>query len=179
MRITMIETVMGMEVHITEAAITGVGTTAGRTKNAANSLCSICAKLKEKERMWYRGLITLVVLGTLAVTSAQAHDPSLHKGKSTVGTVTSITENALELQTGTGRMMVTFQPETKFERGDESVTRQAIHVGDQVTVFGTKLATGELVAREVLLAPSKKCAAMESSSVPAEASEEQARVEQK
>ncbi|HEV8718005.1 MAG TPA: DUF5666 domain-containing protein [Candidatus Binatia bacterium] len=124
----------------------------------------------------YRGLIALLFLGILAVTSAQAHDVSLHKGKPTRGTVTSKTENGLELQTAKGKLTVTFQPNTNFERGDEKATREVIQVGDQVTVFGTKLPSGELVAREVLLSTKDKHAAAESKST--DASQEQAAVGQ-
>src|SRR2546427_7734077 len=127
--------------------------------------------------MFSRRLIALLFLGTLAVPAAEAHVVRQHKGKPAQGTVTSISENRLELQTAKRKLTVTFQPNTNFERGDEKITWEAIQVGNQVRVFGTKLSSGELVAREVLLSPKGKHAAAPSSS-PA-TSQEQAAVEQK
>jgi hypothetical protein len=65
--------------------------------------------------------------------------------------VVSRADNGLRLQTATGTTTVTFQDKTTFERGDTKASPQEIQKGDQLTVFGTKLPSGELVAREVLL----------------------------
>ena len=101
--------------------------------------------------------LALALTGMLGVSSAYAHDASLHKGKPTVGTVESRSENSINLKTATGTTIVIFQDKTKFERGDTQATAQEIQQGDQLTVFGTKLPSGELVAREVLLpAPNAK-----------------------
>jgi len=100
----------------------------------------------------YRSILSVVLLGSMCIfSSVEAHDASLHKGKPTAGKVVSIDEEVLKLKTATGTTTVTLQEKTKFERGKESVTREALKPGQQIRVFGTKLPGGELVAREVLL----------------------------
>ena len=96
--------------------------------------------------------LTLALVGLLGAPAAvHAHDASLHKGKPTKGEVTAIEDNGVQLKTAKGTMTVTFQDKTAFERRDAKAAREDIHKGDQLTVFGTKLPTGELVAREVRL----------------------------
>lgn len=101
--------------------------------------------------MYRSMLIALVLAGFCGLSSVEAHDASLHKGKPTKGEVVSIDNNSLKLKTATGTTTVTLRDETKFERGDQNVTREELQPGQQISVFGTKLPTGELVAREVLL----------------------------
>ena len=101
--------------------------------------------------MYQRVILVLALMGLVSVSTTYAHDASLHKGKPTVGEVVSLAKNGLNLQTDAGTTTVTFQEKTTFERGDAQVSPQEIQQGDQLTVFGTKLPTGELVAREVLL----------------------------
>src|SRR5262245_9059974 len=101
--------------------------------------------------MAHRILLALVLIGFLGASSASAHDVSLHKGKPTVGKVTSLADNGVKLQTDKGPVTVTWQEKTVFERGDAQAPPQEIHQGDRLTVFGTKLPSGDLVAREVLL----------------------------
>ena len=84
-------------------------------------------------------------------SSVEAHDACLHKGKPTAGKVVSIDDQALKLKTAAGMTTVTLGEKTKFERGKENVTREELKPGQEIRVFGTKLPTGELVAREVLL----------------------------
>jgi len=100
----------------------------------------------------YRGMfLAMALVGLIGTSSVQAHDASLHKGKPTKGEVVSLADDGLKLKTATGTTAVTFRDETKFERGEKKARREDIKEGDQLTVFGTKLPTGELVAREVLL----------------------------
>jgi hypothetical protein len=101
--------------------------------------------------MLYKVFLVLALTSMLSVSAAYAHDVSLHKGKPTVGTVESLSDNGLTLKTANGNTPVTFQDKTKFERGDAQASAQEIQPGDKLTVFGTKLPSGELVAREVLL----------------------------
>jgi uncharacterized protein DUF5666 len=98
-------------------------------------------------KVFYAFTLAVVLTGS----AASAHDARLHKGKPTVGTVESRSENSINLKTATGTTIVTFQDKTKFERGEAQASAQEIQQGDQLTVFGTKLPSGELVAREVLL----------------------------
>jgi len=101
--------------------------------------------------MSYKLFLALALMGLLGAAPAYAHDASLHKGKPTVGKVASLSENGVSLETARGTTLVTFQDKTKFERGDAQAAAKEIQTGDQLTVFGTKLPSGELVAREVLL----------------------------
>ena len=87
----------------------------------------------------------------LAAGLAAAHEQSLHKGRSTEGEVISVSEDGLVMQTAKGNVSVTLSDSTTVERGDEKVARGAVHTGDHVSVFGTTLATGELVAREIVI----------------------------
>ena len=80
-----------------------------------------------------------------------AHDKSLHKGRPTEGQVVSVVGDRLDLKTAQGLKKVALTEKTKFERGDKSAARADLKRGEQVTVFGTTLATGEIVANEVLL----------------------------
>ena len=100
----------------------------------------------------YRSILSAVLLASLCgLSSVEAHDASLHKGKPTTGEVVSIAEQDVKLKTATGAITVTLRDETKFEQGDQTATKDELKPGQQIRVFGTKLPTGELVAREVLL----------------------------
>jgi len=100
----------------------------------------------------YRSILSAVLLMSVCVcASVEAHDARLHKGKPTTGEMVSLDEQALKLKTATGTTTVTLGEKTKFERGDKTVTREELKPGQQIRIFGTKLPTGELVAREVLL----------------------------
>jgi ribosomal protein S1 len=87
----------------------------------------------------------------LAAGLAAAHEQSLHKGRSMEGEVVSVSEDGIVMQTAKGHVSVTLSESTTVERGDEKLARDAVHTGDHVTVFGTTLATGELVASEVVI----------------------------
>ncbi len=96
-------------------------------------------------------LITTLALGLVAPSLMRAHDPSKHKGKAVTGEIVSIAEDRFELKTNAGTVPVTFSSTTKFEHGNDVVDKTHLTKGDRVSVFGTKLPTGELVAKEVLL----------------------------
>ena len=99
-------------------------------------------------------LTTLLILGWIAPSIMKAHDPSQHKGKATEGEIVSVAGDRFEMKTATGNMTVTFSDKTKFEHGDQAATKGHLKKGEHVSVIGTKLASGELVAREVLLGAS-------------------------
>lgn len=88
---------------------------------------------------------------TLAVGLSAAHEQSLHKGHPTEGEVVSVSKEGLTIQTARGNVSVTLPDSSTVERGDEKIARDAIRTGDHVSVFGTTLATGELVAREIVI----------------------------
>lgn len=102
----------------------------------------------------YRQLMMLFVLwGLMTAPSIMAHDKSLHRGKPTDGVVMSIAADSFELKTKEGTVKVTLQPKTVFEHGAAKVDKTHLQEGGKVSVFGTKLPTGEIVAKEVLLDP--------------------------
>jgi hypothetical protein len=84
--------------------------------------------------------------------AALAHDASKHKGKPVHGEVATVTKDGIELKTTTGTLPVTFSSKTKFEHGNAVVDKTHVTKGAHIAVFfGTKLPTGEMVAREVLI----------------------------
>jgi len=87
----------------------------------------------------------------LLTTLASAHDASLHKGKATTGEVISVAADKMELKTAAGPVTVTLNDKTKYEHGNKAATKSHLVKGEHVSVFGTKLPTGELVAREILI----------------------------
>ena len=76
---------------------------------------------------------------------------SLHKGKATAGEIVSVSADKMELKTAAGAVTVILNDKTKYEHGNQTVTKAHLQKGDRVSVFGTKLQTGELVPREVLI----------------------------
>ncbi|MBK5293606.1 MAG: OB-fold nucleic acid binding domain-containing protein [Acidobacteriia bacterium] len=103
-------------------------------------------------------LFLTTILGFLVYAGAWAHDPKLHKGNPVTGQVVSVSGDAFDMKTSTGNIKVTFSSKTKFEHGKEVVDKSHLQTGDRVGVIGTKLPTGELVAKEILLgmpAPNK------------------------
>ena len=93
-------------------------------------------------------------LGVLFMAGlAAAHEQSLHKGHPTEGEVVSVSGERLKLKTSKGTVLVTVSETTRFERGAGEATRKDFHQGDHVSVFGTTLASGELVAREIIIHP--------------------------
>ena len=94
---------------------------------------------------------TILAIALLAPSLAGAHDASLHKGKATVGEVVSVAAGKMELKTAAGPVSVTLNEKTKYEHGDKTVDISHLQKGQKVSVFGTKLPTGELVAREILI----------------------------
>ena len=96
-------------------------------------------------------MTTVLMLELLAPVSSWAHDPRLHKPNAVTGEIASVATDSFELKTKTNTIKVTFSSKTKFEHGKETVDKRHLAKGDRVGVIGTKLPTGELVAKEVLL----------------------------
>ena len=96
-------------------------------------------------------MTALVLLGLFAPAMLSAHDKSLHKGKPTEGEVVETAPDRFTVKTANGAVTVTHSPQTVFEHGKVKVDKTHVTKGGKVTVFGTKLPTGELVAKEVLL----------------------------
>ncbi len=92
-----------------------------------------------------------VVMLLLLTSIGAAHEKSLHKGKPVEGEVTAVAADRLTLATGSATLVVLLDDKTTFERADRPAARADVKPGDRLSVFGTRLATGELVAREVLI----------------------------
>jgi hypothetical protein len=103
-------------------------------------------------------LSKFLVFGAVA-TSLLAHDAKLHKGNATEGEVVSVTPTSMLVKTAKGNITATIDKNTKFEMGDQKVDVNHFKKGDKVSVFGTKLATGELVAKEIVMPSTTKPAA--------------------
>jgi len=101
------------------------------------------------QKLWH--FSALIIFALLAAQQAGAHDAKLHKGKPTEGEIVSVAAGKMELKTAAGPLTVTLSDKTKYEHGKQTVTRGHLKAGERVSVFGTKLPTGELVAREVLI----------------------------
>jgi hypothetical protein len=96
--------------------------------------------------MTLRLLAPLLAFATLL----SAHDAKLHKGNATAGEIVSVTPANIVMKTAKGNVNVTLNKATKFEVGTAAVDLKQFKKGDKIDVIGTKLATGELVAKEVL-----------------------------
>lgn len=99
-------------------------------------------------------LLTILFFAGLAMPSAIGHDPSKHKGKATEGVIRAVSGDKIEIKATAGLITVALTTKTKIEHGTESVDRSHLKAGERVSVFGTKLPSGELVAREIVIAPS-------------------------
>lgn len=99
-------------------------------------------------------LMTMLTAVALTAGSAFAHDASKHKGKPIKGEVVSSAGDRFEVKTESGLVPVTFSSKAKFEHGNATVDKTHVKKGIHVSVFGTKLPSGEMVAREVLIGTS-------------------------
>lgn len=93
--------------------------------------------------------LLFALAGSVFILSA--HDASEHKGTPTKGQISSVAANGLELKTATGTVKVSFNKDTKFEHGDAVVDKSHFMKGAKISVFGTKLPSGEIVAKEVVM----------------------------
>ena len=92
-----------------------------------------------------------VAIMVLVPIVALGHETRLHRGKPTEGEVASVQGDHLSLKTAAGSVPVTLTDGTKVERESQQATRADLAPGTHVAVFGTKLPTGELVAREIVI----------------------------
>lgn len=96
-------------------------------------------------------LIMMLTAVALATGIAFAHDASKHKGKPVQGEVIASSADRFEVKTESGVVPVTFSSKTKFEHGNATVDNTHVTKVTQVSIFGTKLPSGDMVAREVLI----------------------------
>lgn len=109
--------------------------------------------------MFHKLLATLILTGFMGAAVVWAHDPSQHKGTPTKGEVLSIAADRIEVKTDKGVKAITVNGKTTFERGKTKTSLSGFKKGDRVAVFGTTLASGEIIAKEVLLDNSAPAAA--------------------
>lgn len=93
------------------------------------------------------GLAALALL--LGSLQLGAHDDKIHKA--TVGEVAAATADGLDLKTKDGTVKVRYSSKTTFELNGKPADKSGVKRGDRVGVIGSKLPTGELMAREVIL----------------------------
>src|SRR6266481_6689309 len=93
-----------------------------------------------------------IALGLLLVTTATnawAHGGHAHHGTPTEGTIATVNGDHLTLTTATGSVDVTVTERTHIAAGEKELDRKALTPNTRVSVFGTKLEGGELVAEDV------------------------------
>lgn len=86
-------------------------------------------------------------------SSAFAHDAKLHKGKPTEGKAISISASEFKVKSDSGETTVEVTKDTQFELGMEGQGSSVkdLKEGSFVMVYGTKLESGVLVAKEVMI----------------------------
>lgn len=97
--------------------------------------------------------ITLFFLVLIVTGSAYAHDAKLHRGKPLEGIATVVTASSITVKGESTETIVTLIPETKYEAGMEGAPaiKSDLKVGSTVMVYSTKLESGDLVAKEIIL----------------------------
>jgi hypothetical protein len=103
----------------------------------------------EIAQRWIAGA-ALAILVTMTVP-AMAHDPALHKTRPVEGTIDTVAPDHITLGTSSGPVRVVLSDETTVERGDTPIGVDQIRPGDHVAVYGPKLPSGEVAAREVIV----------------------------
>ena len=103
-----------------------------------------------------RSIVTsLLLFGLAAVGDLSAHDVSKHKGNATEGEIVAVADDSFVMKTAKGNVTVTLNKDTKIEHADQVVDKTHLMKGEGVTVFGTKLPSGQLVAKEVVMGSAK------------------------
>ncbi|MFZ5928191.1 MAG: DUF5666 domain-containing protein [Acidobacteriota bacterium] len=101
--------------------------------------------------MFQKLFASVILTGFMGAAVLMAHDPSQHKGTPTKGEVVSIAGDRIQVKTDKGMKTVILNDKTMFERGKAKASPSDFKKGDRVAILGTTLASGEIVAREVLL----------------------------
>lgn len=86
----------------------------------------------------------------LVASGALAHGEEYHE-KGLEGSVVALAGDVLTVRTASGPVAVTLTEETSIVSGDKRRGREALQPGSRVTVHGSKLPGGGMVAREVIL----------------------------
>lgn len=99
-------------------------------------------------------LLTILLFTAVLTSSGYAHDPSLHKGKPVNGKIAAVGNDGFDLIVGNQTIKVSLTSKTTIEHGKQVVSRDHLQKGLTGSVFGTKLPSGEMVAREVVIGDS-------------------------
>jgi hypothetical protein len=96
-------------------------------------------------------LVALILIPSLSMADGK----TLFKRRPVEGQVFFKKDNSIEIKTQKvieeTITKVTLTGDTKVRRGLADVNRESLHEGDSVSVIGTKLPSGELVAREIVI----------------------------
>jgi hypothetical protein len=95
--------------------------------------------------------VTVAIAALMSASALFAHDAKLHAGDATEGQIVSIAGNNVVMKTAKGDVKVTLNKDTKYEMGDQAVDVNHFKKGNKIAVIGTKLATGEIVAKEMIM----------------------------
>ena len=93
-------------------------------------------------------LAAVLLFGRVVVGALSAHDA---QGPATKGQIVSVAGDSFVMKTDKGNITVTMNKDTKIEHGDKAVDKTHLMKGEKVTVYGTKLPSGEFVAKEVMM----------------------------
>ena len=96
-------------------------------------------------------LTAVIALGMLGTSVVRAHDARLHNPNTIVGDITALGADNFEMKTEKGNFKVTYSTKTTFEHDGKKVDKTHLVKGDHIGVIGTKLPSGEVVAKEILV----------------------------
>jgi hypothetical protein len=95
--------------------------------------------------------LAMITVLLLSATPAFAHDESSHGRKPTEGVIDAVHGDHLSLRSQKGTISVVLDEKTAIEQDEKPVGRDRLEPGARVSVFGTKLPGGEIVARDIVV----------------------------
>ena len=105
--------------------------------------------------------VTIVLALCSSVFMLSAHDGDDHKGTPTQGEIASMAADSFQMKTATGTVKVSINKDTVFEHEEKTVDKAHFTKGAKISVFGTKLPSGEIVAKQVVMGASTASKATE------------------
>ncbi len=96
-------------------------------------------------------LRNVFAIALLASSLSFAHEARLHGANAFIGEVTAVADNGFQLKTKTGTLKINYSSKTKFEANSKASSKDAVKVGIEIGVAGSKLPNGEVMANEVLI----------------------------
>ena len=95
--------------------------------------------------------LSIALASLMSASVVFAHDERLNSPDATEGQIEAIAGNNVVMKKEKGDVKVTLTKDTKYEMGDQAVDVNHFKKGDKIGVIGTKLATGEIVAKEMIM----------------------------